>query len=56
MMSESLPDYTRVLLTAAFTIIHYIVGPVLFVLVHWQAHQKTRNKLEPDALGPPPVL
>lgn len=45
MMFESLPDYTRVLVTAAFTIIHYIVGSVFFDLVHWQAHQKTRNKL-----------
>ncbi|TQV91811.1 integral membrane protein [Cordyceps javanica] len=43
-MFESSPDYTRVLVTAAFTIVHYVVGSVFFDLVHWQAHQKTRNK------------
>ncbi|OAR01763.1 hypothetical protein LLEC1_06113 [Akanthomyces lecanii] len=43
-MSESSPDYTRVLVTVGFTIIHYIVGSVFFDLVHWQAYQKTRNK------------
>ncbi|KAM3533132.1 hypothetical protein MY4038_003557 [Beauveria bassiana] len=44
MISASLPDYTRVVVTASFTIIHYIVGSVFFDLVHWQSHQKTRNK------------
>ncbi|KAM3554874.1 hypothetical protein MY1884_005887 [Beauveria asiatica] len=44
MISASLPDYTRVIVTASFTIIHYIVGSVFFDLVHWQSHQKTRNK------------
>ncbi|ATY58318.1 integral membrane [Cordyceps militaris] len=43
-MSVSSFDYTRVLVTAAFTIIHYITGSIFFDLVHWQAHQKTRNK------------
>ncbi|OAA57212.1 integral membrane protein [Cordyceps fumosorosea ARSEF 2679] len=45
MTSESFPDYTRLLATAGLTITHYIVGSVLFDLVHWQAHQKSRSPL-----------
>lgn len=44
MAFEHSVDYGRVVATMALTALHYIVGSVCFDVVHWLAHQKSRNK------------
>ncbi|KAJ3496365.1 hypothetical protein NLG97_g2716 [Lecanicillium saksenae] len=37
-------DYTRGGAILGLTVLHYIVGSIFFDVVHWLAHQKSRNK------------